>query len=125
MSGLLVLMGLNGPRISEGALGFMSKVSNWLGAPRLKIMMHDFSSLPGATAPSAWRAANFESDKPSAPSVPTCRKSRRVIPSQVVIEPLPVSLSMAWRFQNLGCVYGGLFQNKNIPKNGQFVKPFL
>src|SRR2546426_1252617 len=122
MSGLFVLIGLNGPRISAGAFGFMSNVSNWLGAPRLKIMIHDFSSFPAATAPRDWRAANFESDKPSAPSVPTCRKSRRVIPSQVAIEPLPVILSMVWRFQNLVPPTGGLFQNKNIPKKGRLVK---
>src|SRR5208282_2306683 len=94
MSGLLVRMGLNGPRISEGALGFMSQVSIWLGAPRLKIMMHDFSSLPLATAPMDLRAANFAIVSPMAPSAPTCRKSRRVMPSQVVMEPFPVILNI-------------------------------
>src|SRR5207247_8610454 len=89
MSGLLVWIGLNGPRISRGASGFMSQVSSWLGAPKLKIRMTDFSALPCATAPSALRAARFESVNPRAPSVPTCRKSRRVMPSQVVMEPGP------------------------------------
>src|SRR4051812_48573422 len=93
MSGLLVLIGLNGPRISEDAPGFMSKVSNWLGAPRLKIRIQALS-LDLSTAPSACRAANFERVNPSAPRVPTCRKSRRVTPSQVVMEPLPVTLSI-------------------------------
>src|SRR6266481_1303599 len=101
MSGLLVLIGLNGPRISAGALGLRSKVSNWLGAPRLKIMMQDFSSLPLATAPSAWSAAYLESVSPIAPKAPTCRKSRRLIPSQVVIEPFPVTLSILSRHQSL------------------------
>src|SRR5437016_4438073 len=101
MSGLLVLIGLNGPRISAGALGFMSKVSNWLGAPRLKIMMHDFSSLLGATPPSACKAANLERVSPMALSVPTCRKSRRVMPSQVVIEPLPVNFNILLHFRNI------------------------
>src|SRR6476646_6150278 len=100
MSGLLVRMGLNGPRISAGALGFISNVSNWLGAPRLKIMMHDLSS-PSLAAPRACSAANFESVNPRAPSVPTWRKSRRVTPSHVVIDPLPVTLSMAPRFRQL------------------------
>src|ERR1051326_8779810 len=104
MSGLLVLIGLNGPRISEGALGFMSKVSNWLGAPRLKIMMHDLSSLPEAVAPRDCSAANFERVRPMVPRVPTWRKSRRAIPSQVVMEPLPVTLSMASCVQNLAPV---------------------
>src|SRR5437867_13138682 len=98
MSGLLVLIGLNGPRISDGALGFMSQVSNWLGAPRLKMRMAAFSSLPLLTAPAACSAANFDSVNPIAPSAPTCRKSRRVIPSHVVIEPFPVTLSMALPF---------------------------
>src|ERR1043166_5565026 len=94
MSGLLVLMGLKGPRISDGALGFMSQVSNWLGAPRLKIIMTAFSSLPLVTAPMAWRAANLDKESPMAPRAPTWRKSRRVMPSQVVIEPLPEIFSM-------------------------------
>ncbi len=64
MSGLLVRMGLNGPRISAGASGFMSQVSIWLGAPRLKIMMQDFSSFPLATAPMDLSAANFGHGKP-------------------------------------------------------------
>ena len=71
MSGLFVRTGLNGPRISRGASGFMSQVSSWLGAPRLKIMMTDFSSLSRATAPMAFNAAQFESVNPTAPSAPT------------------------------------------------------
>ena len=46
-----VAMGLNGPRTSAGASGFMSQRSILLGAPRLKIMMHARSSPPGFTAP--------------------------------------------------------------------------
>src|SRR3989442_366675 len=45
-------------------------------------------------APSACNSANFDIESPSAPSVPTCKKSRRVIPSHVVIEPFPVILSI-------------------------------
>src|ERR1051325_7186389 len=102
MSGLLVLIGLKGPRVSEGAFGFMSKVSAWLGAPRLKIKMQDLSSLPEAVAPRDLSAANFERLRPRAPSVPTWRKSRRGMPSQVVIEALPVTLSMALCGQDCG-----------------------
>src|SRR6185503_3541521 len=98
MSGLLVLIGLNGPRISRGASGFMSHVSSWLGAPRLKMSMTAFSSLPFVSAPAALNAASCDRLKPIAPSAPTCRKSRRVIPSHVVIEPLPVTLSMVGSF---------------------------
>ena len=59
-----------------------------------KIMITAFSSLPLATAPAAFIAARCDRLSPIAPSAPTSRKSRRVIPSQVVIEPLPVTLSI-------------------------------
>src|SRR5439155_17246880 len=100
MSGLTVLIDLKGPRISRGASGFMSQVSNWLGAPRLKIMMTDFSSFPLATAPMACKAAYLESVRPMAPSAPACKKSRRVMPSHVVIDPGPVIFSI--KFDVLG-----------------------
>jgi hypothetical protein len=52
--------------------------------------MHDLSLFPPVTvAPSASIWARRAREKPSAPSVPTWRKSRRVIPSQVVMEPAP------------------------------------
>ncbi len=56
MSGDAVEIGLNGPRISAGASGFMSNVSSWLGAPRLKIMMAERSSCAATTLPAAWAA---------------------------------------------------------------------
>ncbi len=49
--GEAVETGLNGPRISAGASGFMSQRSMLLGAPRLKIMMQARSSSPGLTRP--------------------------------------------------------------------------
>ena len=49
---------------------------------------------PYAKGVFAYGAATFESVRPIAPSAPTCRKSRRVIPSQVVIEPFPLTLSI-------------------------------
>src|SRR5688572_23775769 len=94
MSGLLVRIGLNGPRISRGASGFISQVSNWLGAPRLKIMMAALSDPPFFTAPKDCKAAYLDIVRPMAPRVPACKKSRRVIPSQVVIEPFPVNFNM-------------------------------
>ena len=36
-------MGLNSPRISAGASGFMSNVSRWEGPPFKKMTMHDFA----------------------------------------------------------------------------------
>src|SRR2546429_652590 len=80
MSGLFVLIALKGPRISDGAFGFMSNVTNWLGAPRLKIMMQDLLSFDLSTAPRACKAANLERVRPMALRVPTCRKSRPPTP---------------------------------------------
>src|SRR5438045_5006044 len=50
------------------------------------------SSLP--TRPRSFAAASCGSDRPIAPSVPTCRKSRRVTPSHVWAVPRSVSLSI-------------------------------
>src|SRR6266850_6072275 len=63
-------------------------------------MMHAFSSLPCAVAPIAFSADKCDSVKPSAPRVPTCKKSRRVMPSQVVIEPSPVTFSITLQAAN-------------------------
>ena len=54
MPGTLVLIGLNGPRISAGAFGFMSQVSSWDGPPTRNSMMQ-LTSLAVSTAPSAFR----------------------------------------------------------------------
>src|SRR3954464_2268398 len=88
ISGLLVRIVLNGPRISRGASGFGSQVSIWLGAPRLKIIMQARSSLVLSTAPIAFSPLSIGRESPSAPSVPAWRKSRRVTPSHVETEPL-------------------------------------
>src|SRR5262249_11316427 len=86
--------GLNGPRISAGASGFMSQRSRWLGAPRLKIMMQERSSCPGFTTPAARAAMWSGRERPMAPKVPTCRKSRRVTPLHVKALPFPVKVSI-------------------------------
>ncbi len=41
--GVLVEIGLNSPRISEGESGLRSQVSIWLGPPHWKIRMHDLA----------------------------------------------------------------------------------
>src|SRR3954470_14542994 len=94
ISGLLVRIVLNGPRISRGASGFGSHVSIWLGAPRLKIIMQARSSFALSTAPIAFSPLSIGSESPSAPSVPAWRKSRRVTPSQVETEPLLEKVNM-------------------------------
>ncbi len=58
-------------------------------------MMHARSSLDLSTTFIALSALNWDIDSPIAPSVPAWRKSRRVRPSQVVVEPLPENLNMA------------------------------
>ena len=78
-----------------------------LGAPRLKIMMHARSSAPGLTAPAAWAANHCGRPKPIAPSVPTCKKSRRVTPLQVDVRPLPVNVSMRKLLFDLGGTTAG------------------
>ena len=53
MPGTLVAMGMYGPRIVSGALGFISQVSMWLGPPHSNTKMHDFSevtALPPASS---------------------------------------------------------------------------
>ena len=77
-----------------GASGFMSQRSMLLGAPRLKIMMHERSSCPGLTAPAALRGHQLREREPDGSQAPTWRKSRRVTPSQVKARPLPVKVSM-------------------------------
>ena len=64
MPGTLVLMGLYGPRISTGALGFMSQVSSCDGPPTRNSMMQ-FVSFFRSTAPSAFRANRSLRPRPS------------------------------------------------------------
>ncbi len=61
------MIGLNGPRISAGASGFMSQVSSWLGAPRLKIMMTERSSCPLARRPLGLRGQQVGQSKTDRP----------------------------------------------------------
>ena len=51
MPGTLVLIGLNGPRISAGASGFMSQVSSWTGPPTRNSMMQFDVLLAGRPRP--------------------------------------------------------------------------
>src|SRR6266852_2818549 len=80
--GTLVLMGLYGPRISAGALGFMSQLSSCEGPPTRKSMIQLASLLSGLIAPSALSSQNWVSPKPRKDSEPACRKSRLRKPSQ-------------------------------------------
>jgi len=72
--GILLAIGLNSPRISGGASGFMSNMSRWLGAPGEENNNHrlglraSFSSAAAA----ACRLSKSDKPKPSNPEYPTC-----------------------------------------------------
>src|SRR5439155_18347990 len=80
--GTLVLIGRNSPRNSEGASGFMSYMSTWLGPPPRQIMITDFRRASEATAPCARSRKRSDSANPPSASPPTRRKLRRDRPSQ-------------------------------------------
>src|SRR4051812_33440893 len=95
-------MGRNSPRISDGASGFISYMSIWLGPPPRQIMMTDFSRFAGETDPSARRRKNSGRVKPPRASAPVFKKLRRDSPSQKrpglplkkVSMPIPASLKV-------------------------------
>src|SRR3954452_19461448 len=78
----LVLVGLNLPRTSAGASGFMSQVSCWPGEPTRKMVMQlrigpGFSLVP----PAASTLKSVGRDRPTTPADPIWRKLRRETPS--------------------------------------------
>src|SRR5215510_5516557 len=95
MPGILVLIGLNSPRILEGASGLGSQMSRWLGPPWRKRRMTDLAlpkGLPRCTpfivvAAKAFHDRKWGRLKPNRLAPPTRRNSRRVGPSQVVTLP--------------------------------------
>src|SRR5260370_20003716 len=81
-----VLIGLNSPRTYDGASGFGSQISMWLGPPCRKTMITDLAELnPRAPssreAPCAFHWKKFARFNPSTPTEPTRNNSRRVGPS--------------------------------------------
>src|SRR5215813_10008596 len=90
MPSTLVLIGLNSPRIFEGASGFGSQMSMWPGPPCRNSIMTDLAApkaLVGestlAGAPAAFQERNSGRFRPSRPAPPTRNSSRRDHPSQV------------------------------------------
>src|SRR5580700_6963259 len=79
MPGTLVEMGWYGPRIVEGALGFISQVSIWLGPPQSNTKMHDFSAAMALPLASSLSLPSTIPGMPSesAPMPPTMRACRR------------------------------------------------
>src|ERR1700688_3273080 len=83
--GILVLMGLNSPRMLSGASGLGSQISMWLGPPRRHTMItvaarrrqrEPASLLAPFAAPR--QARNWERFKPKRPIEPARSSSRRV-----------------------------------------------
>src|SRR6059058_2236832 len=89
MPGTLDLIGLNSPRMLEGASGLGSQISIWLGPPWRNSMMTDLaapkalfvSAFAGAAA--AFHDRNSGRFNPNRPAPPTRSNSRRDQPSQV------------------------------------------
>ena len=79
MPGTLVEMGLYGPRIVSGALGFISHVSTWLGPPHSNTKMHDFSAATALPPVSSLSLPITIPGMPSesAPMPPAMRACRR------------------------------------------------
>src|SRR5204863_3086873 len=80
--GTLVEIGLNSPRISSAASGFMSYRSMWLGPPGRYTKMTDLGGDDSAdddlaSAPRASNRRSAASDSPPKARVPTDRKLRR------------------------------------------------
>src|SRR5436305_707232 len=89
MPSTLVLMGLNSPRMLEGASGLGSQMSMWLGPPCRKSMMTDLAAPKAllvdyalAGAPNDFQERYSGRFSPSNPAPPTLSNSRRDQPSQ-------------------------------------------
>ena len=91
MPGTFVLIGLNSPRISEGASILRSNMSWCDGPPGRKIMMIALCERRRPDCVSAWSSCGRVS--PPKPSAPILRKLRREMPSQKrVLFPRIVSI---------------------------------
>src|ERR1700735_442128 len=90
---MLVLMGLNVPRNSDGASGFMSHISRWLGPPPCQKRITLTSLAAAAASPAmAWRRSRPLRLIPPSIKEPALRKLRRLIPSQQRYAPLFTSM---------------------------------
>src|SRR5439155_4794320 len=89
--GTTVLIGLKSPRMFDGASGFGSQISMWLGPPWRKIRSTDLAlpqpGLPLLSATGfafACRRSTSARLRPKRPAPPTRKNSRRENPSQVL-----------------------------------------
>jgi hypothetical protein len=85
-----VLTGLNLPRTSAGASGFMSQVSRWPGEPTRKMVMQFLIFADPSAAPAAWSRNRFGSASVASPADPAVRKLRRVTPEQTGTFAVPM-----------------------------------
>src|SRR5262245_31939671 len=86
--GVLVSMVANGPRYSEGASGFGSNMSMWLGAPQSQTNRIDLARPRGLAATGRAEPAT---PRAAAVDVAARRNERRVIPPQVRARKRPIS----------------------------------
>src|SRR5436309_1224129 len=77
MPGTVVAIGLNSPRISTGAAGFMSHMSRWLGPPLRKMRMQASADAACGLAGLSRASRSRGKDSPSMPIAPTCSTWRR------------------------------------------------
>lgn len=77
MPGVLVAMGLNSPRISAGASGFMSHRSMWLGPPNRKMKMQERTRRGSPVGVAARSRARSRLLKPNRLKPPARNSSRR------------------------------------------------
>ncbi len=77
--GILVEIVSSGPRTSDGACGFGSNVSKWLGPPSSHTRTHRFAT-PKVASPDGCSdaAASFDRTGPVNAKLPKAKKSRRL-----------------------------------------------
>ena len=96
MPGTRVAIGLNSPRISTGASGFMSHRSMWLGPPNRKMKMHELNR-PGA-AGQRRPAAAAQAGQIEAASSPAGSSRRRATARAAKLAP---SLAAESKIENM------------------------
>ncbi len=86
--GSFVAIDPKGPRISEGASGFGSHMSRWLGPPESQIRITLVFRVPSpAEAAVAWRRNSPGTERPARPESPVCRNPRPRRPDPDEIAP--------------------------------------
>src|ERR1043166_2901852 len=96
MPGTFVGIAPKAPRYSDGASGFGSHVSCWLGPPRIQRMITDFSREIFCEGTEACARSRPEKLRPAKPRNPLLIKLRRSIASNSLNSGQPMRLALAW-----------------------------